>query len=148
VSKNVLTGLFILLASAFATWLFLPLANAQVEVAPISDTPLVVPIGPLQVNLMLIVLFIAAGTPAAALVMGVLMSWMGSKVPADAAARTSAKAAPARKTADASKVAAGAAVEAELPLAQKLGLLLLMLVAIGVTLVFVVQVLPPGFTLF
>ncbi len=148
-SKNVLAGLFIVLASGIATWLFLPLAQTPVEVAPVPDIPLVVPIGPIQVNLMLIVLLIAAGTPVAAIVLGLLLSWLGSKVPTDAAsATTSASAAPVRKAAAAPAATAEAAVDAELPRAQRLGLLLLMLVAIGASVFFIVQVLPPGFTLF
>ena len=145
-SKNVLAGLFILLASGFATWLFLPLATEPVEIAPLPES-LVVPIGPIQVNLTLIVLFIAGGAPFAAVVMALLVRWLSSLVPADASAGAQP---PARKAAPAAApvATAEAAPQQELPLTQKLVWLAVIVVAIGAIVGLTLQVLPPGFTLF
>ncbi len=62
---NLLAGLFVLMASAVATWLFLPALSAPYAATALPQTSLVVSIGPFQVNLMLIVLFVAAGAPFA-----------------------------------------------------------------------------------
>lgn len=144
-SKNLLAGLFVLLAAGIATWLFLPLATAPVETGALPP-PVIVPIGPIQVDLMLVVLVIAAGVPAAGLAMGLLVRWLSGKVPAGA----STPAASARKPeavasqAATSEMAAGA----ELPLVQKLGLWFAILITLGLIVFLIGQVLPPGFTLF
>ena len=146
-SKNLLAGLFILLASGIATWLFLPAATAPALATPLPETSTIVSIGPIQVNLMLIVLLVAGGTPFAAVGMAVLVRWLSSIVPTDVAARAPA---PVRKTAPAATpaVATEAASEQELPLRQKLVWLGLIVVAISVMVFLTLQVLPPGFTLF
>jgi hypothetical protein len=145
VSKNLLAGLFVLLAAGIATWLFLPLATAPVETGALPP-PVIVPIGPIQVDLMLIVLLIAAGVPAAGLAMGLLVRWLSGKVPAGA----STPAAPVRKPKAVASQAATAemAAETDLPFVQKVGLWFLILITLGLMLVLIGQVLPPGFTLF
>lgn len=142
-SKNMLAGLFVLLAAGFATWLFLPLTTASVEPAT-TPPPVIVPIGPIQVDLMLVVLFIAGGAPFAGLMMGLLVRWLGGKVPPGAA--TPAPRLVQKQAPDA--LASVSSEEAELPLLQKLGLWLLILIMLGVIGFLVLQVLPPGFTLF
>ena len=144
-SKNLLAGLFILLASGIATWLFLPAATAPALATPLPETSTIVSIGPIQVNLMLIVLLVAGGTPFAAVGMAVLVRWLSSIVPTDAAAS-----APVRKTAPAATpaVAPEAASEQELSLRQKLVWLVLAVVAIGAIVLLMLQFLPPDFTLF
>ncbi|HLF26859.1 MAG TPA: hypothetical protein VJG32_11025 [Anaerolineae bacterium] len=143
-SKNLLVGLGVLFAVGFATWLLLPAVTAPATVAPIPNTSLVVPIGPLQVNLMLIVLFIAGGTPFAAVFMALLVRWFSSKVPTNVAPAASTRRAPATPAA---APAAETAAE-ELPLAQKLLWWGLSLVGLGAVVFLILQVLPPGFTLF
>jgi dipeptide/tripeptide permease len=142
--KNALAALFVLIASGVATWLFLPLVNQPIDFAPPLDMP-VVAIGPIQVNLMLVVLLVAGGAPAAGLAMGLFVRWLSSKVPRDASTPPPT---PAKKQAAAESAAPASEVEADLSLGRKLGLLALILVAIGATVVFFVLVLPPGFTLF
>ena len=144
-SKNLLAGLFILLASGIATWLFLPAATAPALATPLPETSTIVSIGPIQVDLVLIMLLIAGGTPFAAVVMAVLVRWLSSIVPTDAA--TSAPT-PTRKAAPAAAPAAEAVPEPEMPLTQKLVWLGLIVVAISVMVFLTLQVLPPGFTLF
>jgi hypothetical protein len=148
-AKNFLFGLVLLVGAGFAAWLFLPMTNVPAQIPPAPTATLVVPIGPIQVNLMLVVFFIAAGTPFAAAVMGLVVRWL-SRIVNVAASTPAAPAAPARKSpaAPAAATAAEAAVEQELPIAQKLVWLALILIAIGVMVFFVLQVLPPGFTLF
>lgn len=145
---NVLTGLFIILASGFATWLLLPSATAPVQINPLPNS-VVVPIGPLQVNLMLVVLLVAGGVPAAGIAMGLFVRWLSSKVPQGA---SSPSASPARKPAGSASVSPAAAnvTESEdtMPLTQKLGWLALIVLALGGAVLLLVQVLPPGFTLF
>ena len=146
-SKNLLAGLFILLASGIATWLFLPAATAPALATPLPETSTIVSIGPIQVDLVLIMLLIAGGTPFAAVGMAVLVRWLSSIVPTHA---TTSAPAPARKTAPAAAPAAAAEAvpEQELPLTQKLVWLGLIVVSIGVMVFLTLQVLPPGFTLF
>ena len=148
-SRNVLAGILLVLASGFATWLLLPLATEPVEIASLPDPdPFVVPIGPFQVNLMLIVLLIAAGTPFAAVVMAVLVNWLSRIVTVEA---TTSAPAPVRKAAppaapDESETAAS---EQELSLTQKLMWLGIIGVAIAAIIFFaLLVVLPPGLRLF
>ncbi len=143
-SRNLLAGLFVLLAVGIATWLFLPLAVEPVETGALPP-PVIVPIGPFQVDLMLIVVVIAAGVPAAGLAMGLLVRWLGGKVPSG----VSTPAASVRKPgAVAAQATTEMAAETELLPVQKLGLWLLILIALGFMVFLIGQVLPPGFTLF
>ncbi len=142
-SKNVLAGILLLLASGFMTWLLLPLATAPVEIASLPDPdPFVVPIGPFQVNLMLIVLFIAGGTPFAAVGMALFVRWLSGIVPADI---TTSAPAPARKaaTAAASAAAAEAKPVQELSPARKLMWLAIIVAAIGAIVFFTLLVVMP-----
>ena len=70
--------IFVLLAAGFATWLFLPLADESVVVV-LPETTFITQIGPFQVNWMLIVLLLAAGTPIVAGVLCLVMYWLGRK---------------------------------------------------------------------
>lgn len=144
-TKNLLGGLVVLLAAGIATWLFLPLAAEPVE-SGVLPPPVIVPIGPIQVDLMLVIIVIAAGVPAAGLAMGLLVRWLSGKVPAGA----STPAAPIRRqeAGMAQAATSGMAAEADLPFVQKLGLWLLILITLGLIGFLISQVLPPGFTLF
>jgi len=144
-SKNILAGLLVLIASSVATWLFLPLAATPATPALLKPTTTVVPIGPIQVDLTLVLLFVAAGAPAAAIVMAVLVRFLSRLVPAGAATPA---AAPARRAAAPAQAPAPASTEEEEPFSKKLPWLLLALVAIAVFVLLLIQVLPPGFTLF
>ena len=143
-SKNVLAGLAILLASGFATWLFLPMVSEPLAETPPPPEPVIVQIGPIQVNMMLFVLFFAAGVPFMGLVMAVVLRWLGKFVPAGAS--TPAPARSARGSSPAPTVEDVAT--RDMPLAQKMALLLVSALALGAMLFFLWQVLPPGFTLF
>ncbi|MGH2593436.1 MAG: hypothetical protein ACRDGG_07985, partial [Anaerolineae bacterium] len=102
---------------------------------------------PIQVDLVLIVLLIAGGTPFAAVGMAVLVRWLSRIVPTDVAASAPAS---VRKTAAAATpaVVTEAASEQELTLRQKLVWLALAVVAIGAIVLLMLQFLPPDFTLF
>ena len=144
---NVIAGVFVLVASGVATWLFIPAASAPYRPSALPQTPLVVSIGPFQVNLMLIVLIVAGGAPFAAIVMALLVRWLG-RIAAEGAAAASAGTAPAPAKRPAAASAPEAAKEKELPLAQQLVWWVVILVAVGAMVVLIWQVLPPGFTLF
>ena len=143
-SKNVLAGLAILLASGFATWLFLPAVNQPAPETPPLE-PVIVQIGPIQFNAMLFVLFFAAGVPIMGLAMAVVLRWLGQFVPAGAS--TPAPASTPRKPQPPAP-AAQATAQPDLPLVQKAIWWLAMLVAIGAIVVLLWQVLPPDFMLF
>lgn len=145
-SKNLLAAIFVLVASGIATWLFLPLAIAPATTAPLRPTTTVVPIGPIQVDLTLVLLLIAAGVPFAAIVMAVLVRFLSGLAPAGASTPAVASASASRAAAPAQ--AAASTEEEEEPFSRKLPWLLLALVAIAVFVVLLIQVLPPGFTLF
>lgn len=144
-SKNVLAGIAILLASGFATWLFLPMVSESLAETPPPPEPVIVQIGPIQVNMMLFVLFFAAGVPFMGLVMAVVLRWLGKFVPARAS--TPAPAPTSRKS-QPSAPAAQATAQPDLPLVQKAILMLVMLGAIGFIVYLLSLVLPPGFTVF
>ena len=144
---NVIAGMCVLVASGVATWLFFPTASAPYRPSPVPQTPLVVAIGPFQVNLMLILLVVAGGAPFAGMVMALLVRWL-SRIAAEGAAAASAAAAPASAKRPAAAPAPEAVEEKEVPLAQKLVWWVAILVAVGAMVVLVWQVLPPGFTLF
>ncbi|HKZ85100.1 MAG TPA: hypothetical protein VJ793_15725 [Anaerolineae bacterium] len=143
-SKNVLVGIAILLASGFATWLFLPMVSEPLAETPPPPEPVIVQIGPIQVNMMLFVLFFAAGVPFMGLVMAVVLRWLGKFVPAGASTPAPSRAARASSPAPAGEVTA----TQDLSLAQQAALWLVIVLAFGVILFFLWQVLPPGFTLF
>ena len=143
-SKNVLAGIAILLASGFATWLFFPLVNQPPAEAPAQPEPVIVQIGPIQVNAMLLVLFFAAGVPIMGLAMAVVLRWLGKFVPAGASTP-----APARAARTSSPAPSGeAAATRDLTLVQKAALWLVIVLAVGLMLFLLWQVLPPGFTFF
>ena len=142
-SKNVLVGIAILLASGFATWLFLPVVSQPLPETPPLE-PVIVQIGPIQVDAMLFVLFFAAGVPFMGLVMAVVLRWLGKFVPAGGATPAPARSARASSPAPAVEDVA----TRDMPLAQKMVLLLVSVLALGAMLFFLWQVLPPGFTLF
>jgi len=142
-SKNVLAGIAVLLASGFATWLFLPLVSEPAETPPPPE-PVIVQIGPIQVNAILFVLFFAAGVPFMGLVMAVVLRWLGKFVPAGASTPAPARASRASSPAPAGEVTA----TQDLSLAQKAALWLVIVLAAGMIVFFLWQVLPPGFTLF
>lgn len=147
-TMNLLIAAFILVASGIATWIFLPALAAPVPEIRLPATSLVVSIGPFQVNLMLLILLIAAGTPFAAAVMGLLVRWLGGLSSAPAGT-TPAPATPARKATPAASVAPAAVVEErEVPLVQKLIWWVVIVIALGLLVLLIFQVLPPGFTLF
>jgi hypothetical protein len=171
----VLAGLFVLLASGVATWLLLPLVTAPPVSAPLPEASYIVPIGPLPIlgitlhlNLLLIILFVAAGTPIAAIAMGLLVRWLGSKVPAEATLKAAASAPRAsgspgriarllhpvvqglssvRARLAAMSDRAGAALQ-RVPVARAVILWVLIVIGLAATVVMFIQVLPPGFTLF
>ncbi len=142
-SRNVLAGIAILLASGFATWLFLPLVSEPAETPPPPE-PVIVQIGPIQVNAMLFVLFFAAGVPFMGLVMAVILRWLGKFVPTGASTPAHARAARASSPTPAGEVTA----TQDLSLMQKAALWLVIVLAAGMIVFFLWQVLPPGFTLF
>ena len=146
-SKNVLAGLFILVGSGIATWLFLPQANAPFAPAALKPATTIVSIGPFQVDLVLIVLFVAAGTPFAAVGMALLVRFLSGLAPAGAAASAPSIPAPARKAAPA-PASTAAADEEDTPFSQQLPWLAAIIVASGILVFILIQFLPPGFTLF
>lgn len=145
---NLLAGLFILMASAVATWLLLPALSAPYAATALPQTSLVVSIGPFQVNLMLIVLFVAAGAPFAAIVMALLVRWLSSIAVAPGGATASVATAPAKKAAAAPAASVEAVEQKELSPGQKLMWSAAILVALAVIVVLIRIVLPPGFALF
>ncbi len=151
-SKNILAGMVVLIAAGAATWLFLPAVALQPlpPAQPASNTLVPIEIGPIKIDrfdTMLVVFFLAAGAPFAGLVMGLLVRWLGDKVPSGATATASSGAAAARKTVAAVNRAEVVA-DVELPLAQRLGWLALVAIAVGAIVFLVWQVLPPDFALF
>jgi hypothetical protein len=140
-SKNVLAGIVILLASGFATWLFLPMVGEPLAETPPPPEPVIVQIGPIQVNAMLFVLFFAAGVPFMGSAMAIVLRWLGKFVPAGAST-------PAPSRASSPAPAGEVTATRDLSLVQKAALWLVIVLAVGVMLIFLWQVLPPGFTVF
>ena len=150
--KNILAGIGVLIAAGVATWLFLPALTVQPlpPAQPASNTLVPLEIGPIKIDrfdTMLVVFFLAAGAPFAGLVMGLLVRWLGGKVPSDAIAATPSGAAAARKTVAAMDNAEVVA-DVELPLVQRLGWLALVAIDVSAIVFLIWQVLPPDFTLF
>lgn len=145
-SRNVAAGLVVLVASGIATWLFLPLASAPFAAAALKPSTTIVSIGPVQVDLVLIVVLVAAGTPFAAVIMAVLVRFLSSLVPLDVSTAAPVAQPPPRKAAPAR--ASQTADEEDIPFLQKLPWLALIVVALGALVLLLVQFLPPGFTLF
>lgn len=150
--KNILAGIVVLIAAGVATWLFLPAVAAEPPplAQPASSTLVPIEIGPIKIDrfdTMLIVFFLAAGAPFAGLVMGLLVRWLGSKVPSGATATAPSGAATVRKTV-AAMDSPEAVADAELPLVQRLGWLALAAIAAGAIVFLIWQVLPPDFALF
>jgi len=161
VSKNLqslLLAVIVVIGSGVATWLFLPMTVEPVEQTRIPDWVFQVviesirigpiAIGPIQAgHLLLVIVLIAAGAPFAGLVMGLIVRWLSRIVPTDApvtsapAAKSAAR--PAAVAASTEEIA-----EAETPLRQRLVWWGAIVAAIGAIVFLIIQVLPPGFTLF
>ena len=157
--QNVLLGLALLIGSGVATWLFLPMAAEPVDIRlpewvfqtviqPFSIGPIT--LGPIQAgHLLLLIVLIAAGAPFAGLVMGLIVRWLSGIVPAGVSSPAPAAAAARKPAAPVTTTeTAGEATGAELPASQKLLWSALILAAIVAIVFLMIQVLPPGFTLF
>jgi hypothetical protein len=146
-TKNVLIGLSILIASGVATWLFLPIATAPPLETPLKPSSTMVQFGPIQFDLMLLVVFVALGAPFAAIGMALLVRFLSSLVPPNAAAISAAASAPARKPAAPAQPVTSP-VEEDTSRRDRLVWLGLIVVALVVVAFLALQFLPPGFMLF
>lgn len=144
-TKSMFSAILVLLVAGFATWLFLPLANESVEVV-LPETTFVTEVGPFQVNWMLIVLLVAAGTPLMAGVMGLVMYWLGGKSSGGVTPDLQVKSTP--KASAGAGAAEVVVATQELSLGGKLAAGFAILISIAVLALFVYLILTPGIRLF
>lgn len=148
-ARSVAVAIVVLLAAGFGTWLFLPLIHepANVQLPP---TTFITPVGPFEINWMLIVLLTALGAPMPALILALLLRWFGSKAAGGATPALEGEGKPIVRATKASAAATQSATIAaqELSAAQKLMFGLAIVVAIAVLVALTILILPPGFHLF
>jgi hypothetical protein len=152
-AKSITAAILVLMVAAFGTWLFLPLITqpANVELPP---TTFITPVGPFEVNWMLLVLLAALGAPMPALILALLLRWFGRKAAGGATPALVGEAQPVARTARA-KAKTVATTQPEQAVAQQelsTAWKFILLAVIGVAIVgfglLVIAILPPGFQLF
>ena len=155
--ENVAFALALLIGAGFATWLLLPLAQEPTPPAPAPEPVLVaigpiavgqLVIGPIYIDLFLVIVAMALSVVVAGFAMMLFVRWLSRFV----SRATAAAAAAPLKTAPAAQPVAPAAVDAaaevDLPWWRTLAWLAVIAAALGAIVWLLTFVLPPGFTLF